>query len=85
MRESVCGSDHTDVAQSLNNLAALYYDAENYDKAEPLYRRALEIRRKVNVTYTVKKYKKLGIYSTSKIQFASGQKHNAIRVDEPSY
>lgn len=47
MREAVCGPDHTDVAQSLNNLAALYYDAQNYDKAEPFYSRAVEIRRKV--------------------------------------
>lgn len=47
MRESVLGVDHLDIAQSLNNLAALYNDRKQYDKAEPLYERALKIRTKV--------------------------------------
>lgn len=48
MREATLGSDHPDIAQSLNNLAALYNDRKQYDKAEPLYERALQIRLKVN-------------------------------------
>ena len=48
MREAILGLEHPDVAQSLNNLAALYNDKQLYEKAEPLYIRALEIRRKVS-------------------------------------
>jgi nephrocystin-3 len=48
MRESVMDPDHPDIAQSLNNLAALYNDRKQYDKAEPLYERALKIRTKVS-------------------------------------
>ena len=48
MREAVLGPDSDEVAQSLNNLAALYNDKKQYDKAEPLYLRAVEIRRKVS-------------------------------------
>ena len=47
MRESLLGPDHADLTQSLNNLAALYNDRKQYDKARPLYERALHIRRKV--------------------------------------
>ena len=53
MRESVLGPDHPDIAQSLNNLAALYNDRKQYDKAEPLYERALKIRSKVRVGVSV--------------------------------
>ena len=49
MREITLGPDHPDLAQSLNNLAALYNDRKQFDKAEPLYERALEIRLKVCV------------------------------------
>lgn len=49
MREATLGSDHPDIAQSLNNLAALYNDRKQYDKAEPLYERALQIRLKVGL------------------------------------
>ena len=35
------------MAVSLHNLAGLYFEQEQYTKAEPLYRRALEIREKV--------------------------------------
>lgn len=48
IRERVFSPDHPDVAQSLNNLAALYNDRKLYDKAEPLYERALDIRKKVS-------------------------------------
>lgn len=44
MREHVLGPNHLDLAQSLNNLAALYNDRKMYAKAEPLYERALKIR-----------------------------------------
>jgi len=44
MREHVLGPNHLDLAQSLNNLAALYNDRKMYSKAEPLYERALKIR-----------------------------------------
>jgi len=41
------GSDHPDVANSLNNLAGLYRNQGRYSEAEPLYKRALSIREKV--------------------------------------
>ena len=44
--EQKLGPDHLDVAASLNNLALLYYCESKYDAAEPLYKRALEIREK---------------------------------------
>ena len=47
MRENVLGENHTDTAQSLNNLAALYNDTKQFDKAQQLYERALTIRKKV--------------------------------------
>lgn len=53
MREATLGSDHPDIAQSLNNLAALYNDRKQYDKAEPLYERALQIRLQVWQSFTV--------------------------------
>jgi hypothetical protein len=37
MRECTLGPDHLDLAQSLNNLAALYNDRKQFSKAEPLY------------------------------------------------
>lgn len=48
MRESTLGPDHLDLAQSLNNLAALYNDRKQFNKAEPLYERALDIKTKVD-------------------------------------
>ena len=47
IREKVLGSEHPDVASSLNNLAALYDNQRRYDVAEPLFERALSIREKV--------------------------------------
>src|SRR6218665_2271918 len=47
IRESILKDDHPDLAQSLNNLPALYNDRKQYEKAAPLYERALEIRQKV--------------------------------------
>lgn len=41
--EKVLGPDHPDVALSLNNLAALYYNQGRYADAEPLLRRSLTI------------------------------------------
>ncbi len=39
--ETQLGSDHPDVAQSLNNLAILYLSLGRYADAELLYRRSL--------------------------------------------
>jgi len=47
MRQSLLDANHPDVAQSLNNLAALYNDLGQYHHAMPLYQRALDIRQKV--------------------------------------
>ena len=55
MRESVLGSDHPDVSQSLNNLGALYNDRKLYERAAPLYERALQIRLQVREKSTVEK------------------------------
>ncbi|WP_374111898.1 CHAT domain-containing protein [Phormidium yuhuli] len=43
IRETALGESHPHVANSLNNLAALYRNQGNYDAAEPLYLRSLEI------------------------------------------
>jgi len=43
IREAQLGKDHLDVANSLNNLAALFWAQGNYAEAEPLFRRALVI------------------------------------------
>ena len=51
MREAVLPADHPDLAQSLNNLAALYHDKKHYEKAAPLYERALQLRLKVNFMF----------------------------------
>ena len=47
MRESLLPPDHLDIVQSLNNLAALYNDGKDYEKAEIFYERALLIRKRV--------------------------------------
>jgi len=47
IREKILGSEHPDVATSLNNLAALHKDLGNYEQAKPLYERALAIDEKV--------------------------------------
>ena len=39
--------DHPDVALSLNNLAALYYDKEQYTEAEFLLQQALELYKRL--------------------------------------
>ena len=45
--EKNVGSDHPDVAKSLNNLAALYGTQGDYAQAEPLYKHALAIKEEV--------------------------------------
>jgi tetratricopeptide (TPR) repeat protein len=40
----VLGRDHIDVARSLNNLADLYQRQDRFADAEPIYKRALDIR-----------------------------------------
>lgn len=47
IKEKVLGSEHLEVAKSLNNLAILYWFRGNYAEAEPLHKRALAIREKV--------------------------------------
>ncbi|MEA5544236.1 tetratricopeptide repeat protein, partial [Limnoraphis robusta CCNP1324] len=44
--EKALGSEHPDVARSLNNLASLYSSQGRYTEAEPLYRRSLAILEK---------------------------------------
>jgi tetratricopeptide (TPR) repeat protein len=43
LAETRFGTDHPQVATSLNNLAGLYYAQGRYGEAEPLYRRSLQI------------------------------------------
>jgi Tfp pilus assembly protein PilF len=43
----VLGSEHPDIAQSLNNLAGLYRKQGKDEQAEPLFQRALAIDEKV--------------------------------------
>jgi len=46
IREKTLGPDHPEVADALNNLAALYKAKGEYAQAEPLYERALAISEK---------------------------------------
>jgi tetratricopeptide (TPR) repeat protein len=46
IKENTLGPNHPDVAQSLNNLAALYSNQGRYADAEPLYQRSLAMREK---------------------------------------
>jgi tetratricopeptide (TPR) repeat protein len=43
LREQALGPNHPEVAQSLNDLAVVYYAQGRYAEAEPLYQRALAI------------------------------------------
>ncbi len=47
IREKTLGKDHPAVAATLNNLAVLYGKRGKHKEAEPLCKRALEIREKV--------------------------------------
>jgi tetratricopeptide (TPR) repeat protein len=47
VRRKVLGPEHPDTAQSLNNLAALYWTMSDYRKAEPLFKETLAILHKV--------------------------------------
>ena len=48
LQEKNLGPNHTDIANSLTDLADLYHDYQKlYSKAEPLFLRALSIREKV--------------------------------------
>ena len=47
IREQALGKDHPDTAQSLNNLAGLYYEQGKYEQAEPLLQRGLAIMEKM--------------------------------------
>jgi len=43
MRKRLLGTEHPDVASSLNNLALLYDSQGRYAEAEPLFQEALKI------------------------------------------
>jgi Tetratricopeptide repeat len=47
IREKVLGPDHLDVAKSLDHLADIYLDQQNFRGAEPLLKRRLAILEKV--------------------------------------
>jgi CHAT domain-containing protein/Tfp pilus assembly protein PilF len=48
IREKALGQDHPDVAQTITNLAVIYYNLKgDFAKAEQLFQRALSIREKV--------------------------------------
>jgi hypothetical protein len=47
IKERLYGTDHEDVALTLQNLGLLYVSQGQPDKAEPFYRRTLSIREKV--------------------------------------
>ncbi|MDY7012082.1 MAG: tetratricopeptide repeat protein [Cyanobacteriota bacterium] len=84
--EKALGTNHPDVALSLNNLAELYRKMGNYSAAEPLYQRSLEIREKAlgaehpNVATSLNNlaslYSAIGNYSTAEPLF---QRSLAIR------
>jgi CHAT domain-containing protein/Tfp pilus assembly protein PilF len=46
IKENGLGADHAEVAESLNNLAVVYYFLGAYDEAQPLWERALAIRKR---------------------------------------
>jgi CHAT domain-containing protein/Tfp pilus assembly protein PilF len=46
IRERLLGTEHPDVAASIDNLAGIYNGRGEYVKASPLYKRALDIREK---------------------------------------
>ncbi|HBG18332.1 MAG TPA: tetratricopeptide repeat protein, partial [Desulfobulbaceae bacterium] len=41
------GSEHPDTLMSVSNLAGLFHDKGEFEKAQPLYERALEARERV--------------------------------------
>jgi tetratricopeptide (TPR) repeat protein len=47
MYKKLLGTEHPDVATSLNNLAVLYSSQGRYEEAEPLYLQALSMRQKL--------------------------------------
>ena len=47
-REALYGPHHPNLADSLSNLAILYNQSGEYDKAQPLYERALQIYQTVH-------------------------------------
>jgi tetratricopeptide (TPR) repeat protein len=73
VREQALGPSHPDVANSLNNLAALYKDQGAYAQAEPLYTRAVAIIEKTlgpshplvatNLTNLARLYRDQGAYT----------------------
>ena len=71
------GADHHDLSQSLNNLAALYNDRKQYDKARPLYERALQLRKKVKHSLLIFAFKE-DFDFTLYLGFTMGEKTSAF-------
>ncbi|MDP7349330.1 MAG: tetratricopeptide repeat protein, partial [Phycisphaeraceae bacterium] len=46
MQHESLGPDHLDIATTHNDMADMYREMDRYDAAEPLYKRALEMRQK---------------------------------------
>jgi len=46
-RKSIVGGDHPNLAESIGNMAVLYYESGLFDKAEPFYIEALAISRRI--------------------------------------
>ncbi|NER24901.1 MAG: tetratricopeptide repeat protein [Symploca sp. SIO1C2] len=77
--QQVLGEEHPDVAQNLNNLAALYYNQGRYSEAEPLLRQALEMNQRLlgeehpNVASTINNlaalYNNQGRYSEAELLY----------------
>jgi tetratricopeptide (TPR) repeat protein len=47
MRQRLLGEEHLDVAQSLNNLALLYYEQEQFERAVPFLEQAVQMLRQL--------------------------------------
>ena len=47
IREERLGGDHPNVADTLNDMAAVYYTTKRYREARPLFERALAIQERV--------------------------------------
>jgi tetratricopeptide (TPR) repeat protein len=47
LRKELLGEQHPSYADSLNNLAGMYYEMGAYAKAEPLYQKSLALRKQV--------------------------------------
>jgi CHAT domain-containing protein len=91
------GENHPVYSSSLNDLAALYYKMGDYTKAEPLFQKALEIRRKAlgenhpdyahALSYLAPLYYEMGDYSKAEplVQKALEIYRKALGENHPDY